>query len=90
MDIKELVEWVAKQIVKGMKEAMGFGHYKDEHWELMKDYEKQPYLEIAKQILSHPNLALVIRDGDEVPLGVEIETHSVVLLRKVLKEVKNV
>ena len=79
--VKELVEWVAKQIVKGMKEAMGFGHYKDEHWELMKDYEKQPYLEIAKQILSHPDLTLIVPWKSS-----EGKPHRVIPLAEALKE----
>ncbi|KKM68806.1 hypothetical protein LCGC14_1457300, partial [marine sediment metagenome] len=43
----------------------------------------------ARSILSYPNLALIIRKGDTVPLGVETETHIVILLKEALKEVNN-
>ena len=51
--------------------------------------DNMPAKDAAKQILSHPNLALIIREGDTVPLGVEIGTHLVILLKEALKEATN-
>ena len=51
--------------------------------------DNMPAKDAAKQILSHPNLALIIREGDTVPLGVETETHVVILLKEALKEAAN-
>ena len=45
-------EKVAIEILKALKAAMGFGEYKDGHWELMTQVERDIYLEMAGQILS--------------------------------------
>ncbi|KKM76053.1 hypothetical protein LCGC14_1384130 [marine sediment metagenome] len=82
MDIKELVKWVARKLMSmGMCEIVNCTTECTRPCKAVNDE--------AKLILSHPNLALVIREGDEVPLGVETETHIVILLKEALKEANN-
>jgi len=52
--VEELVEWVAKQI--------GLTLYKSDNWEEYPEKSKRLFRIGAKQILSHPDLALIDRD----------------------------
>ena len=90
MDIKELVERV-----KLTPEEIQIERYKVEN-DLYKhtDYDVTEWDTVIVQaqlnkVLNNPNLALIIREGDTVPLGVEIGTHLVILLKEALKEVNN-
>ena len=88
MDIKELMERVRltneDMFYVGMGVTKGGGDYADIMEVIKASAEAQ-----RNKFLNDPNLALVIREGDEVPLGVDIETHPVVLLKKALKEANN-
>ena len=85
MDIKELVEWVANLFDKEFEKP--WSDWKGD-WHVTR-LERKRIEKVVKQILSHPNFAWIIREGDEVPLGVETETHIVILLKEALKEVNN-
>jgi len=83
MDIKELVKWVAIRI-KGNGRVL-VNSFVNNNESVQIELCKL----IARSILSYPNLALIIRKGDTVPLGVETETHIVILLKEALKEANN-
>ena len=89
MDIKELIERVklTEAEMKAAREEVRQHIDLDSRTGLLAVSRWIAQAQLNKVLES--DLALVIREGDEVPLGVDIETHPVVLLKKVLKEVNN-
>ena len=51
--VKELVEWVAKQLYDEFSHSLG------KHWDAVLPELKDGWIKRAKQILSHPDLALI-------------------------------
>jgi len=64
--VDELVEWVARVIYE---EPQAISYF---NWETAQERDKQYYRRKAKQILSHPDLALIDREND-LP---EVAYHS--------------
>ena len=68
---EEIREGIARIIVRELKLAMGFGVYKEGHWEKMTPKEQQSYLHIAEEIQKfEDSQGVAIKVEGELP-GVE-------------------
>ena len=85
MDIKELIERVKLTPEEMLTVIYGIpAREPGEDYSRLMEATAQAQL---NKVLDDPNLALIIREGDTVPLGVETATHVVILLKEALKEV---